>query len=61
VTSDWDSPMCIYLRVGSGAVGNVVANAFGVLVPWMGVLLRQRTGSWLPHLLFGAALKLLAT
>jgi hypothetical protein len=44
-----------------GAVGNVVANSFGVIVPFMGVWLRQSTGSWLPHLVFGATLKLLAT
>lgn len=44
-----------------GAVGNVLANAFGVIVPFMGVALHSRTGSWVPHLVFGAVLKLLAT
>ena len=44
-----------------GAVGNVLANAFGVVVPIMGVWLRQRTGSWAAHLMFGAACKVLAT
>lgn len=44
-----------------GAVGNVLANAFGVIVPFMGVVLHTRTGSWVPHLAFGAALKLMAT
>lgn len=44
-----------------GAVGNVLANAFGVIVPFMGVVLHSRTGSWVPHLVFGAALKVVAT
>jgi hypothetical protein len=44
-----------------GAVGNVLANAFGVIVPFMGVALHSRTGSWVPHLAFGALLKLVAT
>ena len=38
-----------------GAVGNVLANAFGVVVPFTGVWLHKRTGSWLPHLVLGAA------
>jgi hypothetical protein len=44
-----------------GAVGNVLANAFGVVVPFMGVALHSRTGSWVPHLALGARLKICAT
>jgi hypothetical protein len=35
-----------------GAVGIVLANAVGVIVPFMGVALHSRTGSWVPHLEF---------
>ena len=31
----------------------MLANAFGVVVPFLGAMLRARTGSWLPHLVLG--------
>ena len=36
------------------------ANGFGFVVPHMGLYMRRVTGSWMPHLLFGAALKVLS-
>ena len=42
------------------AVDNTFAQQTAILVPFMGIGMQQLTGSWLPHLLFGAGLKLLS-
>ena len=42
------------------SVSNSVANGFGFIVPHMGLYMRRATGSWLPHLVFGAVLKALS-
>ena len=42
------------------AVDNTFAQQTAILVPFMGIGLQRLTGSWLPHLLFGAALKLIS-
>lgn len=39
------------------AVGNTVANIPGIIAPGLGLLLLQRTGSWLPLFWLTAALQ----
>ena len=42
------------------SIANTVANSAGIVVPFMGAWLREHfNGSWLPHLLFAAGLKVI--
>ena len=42
------------------AVDNTFASSTAIIVPYMGFAMLNLTGSWLPHMAFGALLKLLS-